>query len=317
MTDIGYFLSSEELSPSELVRYGQAAERAGFDRVWISDHYHPWTSAQGQSAFVWSVLGALATTTQLQLTTAVTCPTFRIHPAVLAQATATTAALAPGRFTFGVGSGEALNEHVLGDAWPPVSIRLERLVEALDVIRQLWTGQVVTHAGKHFTVHDARLFSLPEKAPEILVSGFGPKAVELAAEHGDGWITTKPDADGMRTYRGAGGTGRTQAGVKVCWAESEDEAATTAHRLWGFQGAGGQVSQDLPMWHSFEGIAELSGPEDMKQAIACGPDPARAAEMVQQYVDVGFDEVYVAQMGPRQEEGMAFLHEEVLPLLSL
>ncbi|MGZ6804501.1 MAG: TIGR03557 family F420-dependent LLM class oxidoreductase, partial [Nocardioidaceae bacterium] len=155
MTRIGYFLSSEELGPTELVAAGQAAERAGFDRVWVSDHYHPWTREQGQSPFVWSVLGALAATTQLHLTTAVTCPTYRVHPAVLAQATATTAVLAPGRFTFGVGSGEALNEHVLGDAWPPVSVRHERLREALGLIRELWAGGVVTHRGEHFTVHDA------------------------------------------------------------------------------------------------------------------------------------------------------------------
>jgi G6PDH family F420-dependent oxidoreductase len=315
MTQFGYFLSSEELSPQELVRCGQSAVAAGFDRLWVSDHYHPWTTDQGESAFVWSVLGALATTTDAHLTTAVTCPTFRIHPAVLAQASATVACLAPGRFTFGVGSGEALNEHILGDAWPPVSVRLERLVEAMGVIRELWAGGVVTHEGKYFTVHDAKLFSLPDKAPEILVSAFGPKAVAVAAEHGDGWITVQPDAEGMQAYRAAGGGGRTQAGVKVCWAETEDEAAKTAYRLWGFQGAGGQANQDLPTWQSFEGIAELSSPEDMKELVACGPDASRAAEMIAKYVDVGFDEVYVAQMGPQQEEGIAFLREEVLPLL--
>ena len=316
MTDFGYFLSSEELSPQELVRTGQAAEKAGFDRVWVSDHFHPWTTEQGESPFVWSVLGALAATTDLALTTAVTCPTFRIHPAILAQATATTAALAPGRFTFGVGSGEALNEHILGDAWPPGSVRLARLEEALDLIRELWKGDVVTHQGEHYTVHDARIFSLPEKAPEILVSGFGPKATEFAAKHADGWITTQPDGEGMQTYRDAGGNGRTQAGVKICWAESEDEAAKTAYRLWGFQGAGGQTSQDLPMWQGFEAIAELASPEDMKEAVACGPDPKRAAEMMQKYVDVGFDEIYVSQMGPDQEGGIRFLRNDVLPLLT-
>lgn len=316
MTEFGYFLSSEELSPKDLLRYGQAAEKAGFDRVWVSDHFHPWTNEQGESPFVWSVLGALAATTNLTMTTAVTCPTYRIHPAVIAQATATTASLAPGRFRFGVGSGEALNEHILGDAWPPVSVRLDRLAEALDIIRELWAGGVVTHTGEHFTVHNARLFSLPETPPEILISGFGPKATEFAAEHGEGWITTKPDAEGLQTYRDAGGRGRTQAGVKICWAETEDEAAKTAYRMWGFQGAGGQTSQDLPMWQGFEAIAELSSPEDMKELVACGPDPARAAEMIQQYVDVGFDEIYVSQMGPDQEAGISFLREQVLPLVS-
>lgn len=316
MTDFGYFLSSEELDPAALVRAGQTAHAAGFDRVWVSDHYHPWTREQGQSPFVWSVLGALAATTDLHLTTAVTCPTFRIHPAVLAQATATTACLAPGRFTFGVGSGEALNEHVLGDAWPPVSVRLDRLREAMDLIRKLWTGDVVTHRGEFFTVHDARVFSLPESPPEILVSGFGPRATTLAAEVGDGWITTSPDEEGMRTYREAGGKGRTQAGVKICWARDADEAAKTAHRLWGHQPASGQTSQDLPLWLGFEALGELTSPEQMAEKVPCGPDPERAADAIRAYVEVGFDEVYISQMGPDQEGGIRFLQDEVLPLLT-
>ena len=151
---------------------------------------------QGSSPFVWSVLGALAGTTQLKLTTAVTCPTFRIHPAILAQATATTAVMAPGRFTFGVGTGEVLNEHILGDAWPPVSVRQARLTEALEIIRQLWTGEVVTYEGTYFTVHNAKLFTRPETPPDILVSGFGPEATKLAAQIGQGWISTSPDAEG-------------------------------------------------------------------------------------------------------------------------
>ncbi|MCU1602052.1 MAG: F420-dependent oxidoreductase, family [Frankiales bacterium] len=315
MTTFGYFLSAEELSPRKIVDTARTAETAGFDRVWLSDHFHPWTREQGESAFVWSVLGALATSTDLHLTTAVTCPTFRIHPAVIAQATATTAALAPGRFTFGVGSGEALNEHVLGDAWPPVSVRHDRLREAIAIIRELWAGGVVTHEGEHYTVHDARIFSLPEQLPEILVSGFGPEATKLAAEIGDGWITVQPDKDGMSTYREAGGSGRTQAGAKICWAETEQEAAETAHRLWGFQGAGGQTSQDLPLWLGFEGIRELTHPDDIAKAVPCGPDPEKAAEALREYVEAGFDEVYVAQMGPDQEGGIRFLTEQVLPLL--
>ena len=315
MTTFGYFLSSEELSPQQLVETAQLAERAGFERVWVSDHFHPWTQEQGESPFVWSVLGAIAATTQLHMTTAVTCPTFRTHPAVIAQATATVASLAPGRFTFGVGSGEALNEHVLGDAWPPVSLRLDRLREAIGLIRELWAGGVVTHTGEHYTVHDARIFSLPEQLPEILVSGFGPRATTLAAEIGDGWIAVSPDTEGMQTYREAGGRRRTQAGTKVCWAQDEDEAAKTAHRLWGFQGAGGQTSQDIPLWLGFEGIRELTTPDDVKQSVPCGPDPQRAADSIRAYVDAGFDEVYVSQMGPDQEGGIRFLIDEVLPLL--
>jgi G6PDH family F420-dependent oxidoreductase len=312
----GFFTSSEELGPNEILKAAKAAEAAGFDRLWVSDHYHPWMSSQGSSPFVWSVLGALASTTQLKLTTAVTCPTFRIHPAVIAQAAATTAVLAPGRFTFGVGSGEALNEHILGDAWPPVSVRHARLTEALDIIRQLWTGDVVTYEGKYFTVHNAKLFTLPETPPEILVSGFGPEATKLAAEIGQGWMSASPDADGLKIYRDAGGKGRTQAGAKICWAETEKEAKETAHRLWGHEGGGGQLSQDAPMWLQYEAVAELTSPDDMAKSVPCGPDAARAAEAINEYVEAGFDEIYIAQMGPDQEGGIRFLAEEVLPLLN-
>lgn len=315
MADFGYFLSGEELGPNQIVSSAKIAEAAGFDRVWISDHYHPWQSSEGESPFVWSVLGAVAATTELKLTTAVTCPTFRIHPAIIAQATATVAALAPGRFTFGVGSGEALNEHILGDAWPPVSVRLARLEEALEIIRRLWTGDVVTHAGPYYTVHNAKLWSLPQAPPPILVSGFGPEATALAARIGDGWITTSPDAEGMKVYRDAGGKGVTQGGLKICYAETEQEAAKTAHRLWGHEGAGGQLSQDVPMWQGFEAIGELTGPDDLAKSLPCGPDPARAAEAISAYIEAGFDEIYIAQIGPDQESGIRFLAEDVLPLL--
>jgi G6PDH family F420-dependent oxidoreductase len=316
MPSFGYFLSGEELSPTTLVESAQLAETAGFERVWVSDHYHPWQSSEGESPFVWSVLGAIAVTTNLHMTTAVTCPTFRIHPAILAQATATVAALAPGRFTFGVGSGEALNEHILGDAWPPVSIRHERLEEAIGVIRRLWTGETVTHHGTYYTVHNAKIWSVPHTPPPILVSGFGPRATELAARIGDGWINVQPDADALRLYRDRGGKGVTQGGVKICWAETVEQAAETAQRRWGHEGLGGQAAQDLPTWESFEAIAEASSPERMAQMVACGPDAARAAESIAAYVDAGFDEIYIAQMGPDQQGGIRFLAEEVLPLLS-
>jgi G6PDH family F420-dependent oxidoreductase len=315
MTEFGYFLSGEELGPRQIVTYAQQAEQAGFGRVWVSDHYHPWTSSEGESPFVWAVLGAIAATTQLQMTTAVTCPTFRIHPAIIAQATATVAAMAEGRFTFGVGSGEALNEHILGQEWPPVSVRLARLEESLDIIRKLWTGDVVTHEGDYYTVHNAKLWSLPAAAPPILMSGFGPESTQLAARIADGWISTSPDKDNLAVYRDAGGKGRTQGGMKICFAETEKEAAETAHRTWGHEGAGGQLAQDVPMWQGFEAVAELTSPEDMIKSLPCGPDAARAAEAISAYVEAGFDEVYIAQMGPDQEAGIRFLTEEVLPLV--
>ena len=315
MADIGYFLSGEELGPNQIVSSAKTAEAAGFDRVWISDHYHPWQSSEGESPFIWSVLGAVAATTELKMTTAVTCPTFRIHPAIIAQATATVAAMAPGRFTFGVGSGEALNEHILGDAWPPVSVRLARLEEALEIIRRLWTGDIVTHAGTYYTVQNAKLWSLPESPPPVLISGFGPEATKLAARIGEGWITTSPDAEGIKVYRDSGGKGITQGGLKICYAETEQEGAEMAHRLWGHEGAGGQLSQDVPMWQGFEAISELTSPDDLAKSLPCGPDPSRAAEAISAYIEAGFDEIYIAQMGPDQESGIRFLSEEVLPLL--
>jgi G6PDH family F420-dependent oxidoreductase len=314
MTSFGYFCSAEELAPREIVAAGQAAERAGFDRLWVSDHYHPWQESQGESAFVWSCLGALATTTQLQLTTAVTCPTFRIHPAILAQAAATTQVLAEGRFRFGVGSGEALNEHILGDAWPPVSIRLERLEEAIEVMRKLWTGETVTHEGKYYTVHNARIFSLPDAPIPVLISGFGPEATEVAARIGDGFITVSPDKEALTQFRRKN-DGLTQAGTKICWAPTEEEAKETAFRLWSHSGIGGQSSQDVPMWHTFASIGEANTPDKLAETIPCGPDPERAAASIREYVDAGFDEVYIAQMGRDQEGAIRFLTEQVLPLL--
>jgi G6PDH family F420-dependent oxidoreductase len=315
MNRIGYFLSAEELAPATLVSTAQAAEQAGFDRIWVSDHYHPWTQEQGESGFVWSMLGAIAASTELQMTTAVTCPTDRIHPAILAQAAATIATLAPGRFTFGVGSGERLNEHILGGPWAPPELRHERLEEAVAVIRELWTGQTVTHRGPHYTVDAARLFSLPEEPPTILISGFGPKAAELAARAGDGYMNVQPAADLVDTYRGAGGTGLIQGGMKFCWGESAEDAAKTAYRLWGFEGIGGQSAQELPSWVEFEALAEASSPEQVADQVPCGPDPEPVAQGIQKYFDAGFDEVYVSQMGPDQAGGLRFLTEQVLPLV--
>src|SRR4051794_28137860 len=191
---LGYFLSCEEFGPHELVRQARLAEAAGFDRVWISDHYHPWVDAQGESAFVWSMIGAIAADTEgLHVTTGVTCPTLRIHPAVIAQAAATSAVLLDGRFTLGGGSGEAPNEHILRGQWAGGGVRLEMLREAIEVMRLLWQGGSQSHRGRHYTVENARIYTLPERPPEILMSGFGPKAVDLAARVGDGYAAVMPE----------------------------------------------------------------------------------------------------------------------------
>jgi G6PDH family F420-dependent oxidoreductase len=311
---IGYFLSCEEFGPRDLVRNAQLAEAAGFDRVWISDHYHPWVDAQGQSPFVWSVIGALAAATErLHVTTAVTCPTVRIHPAVLAQAAATSAVLLDGRFAFGVGSGEALNEHILGDHWPRAAVRLEMLEEAVEVMRLLWRGGNHSHRGRHYTVENARLYTLPDAPPPVLVSGFGPKSIALAARIGDGYCATMPEASFVERYRAAGGKGPAQGGVKVCWGPDEDECVKTVHRVWPNEGLPGELAQVLPTPRHFEQAAELVTEDMIREAVSCGPDLDRHVAAMQAYADAGFDELYVQQVGPRQEDFLELFAHEVLP----
>jgi G6PDH family F420-dependent oxidoreductase len=311
---IGYFLSCEEFGPQDLLEQARLARQAGLDRLWISDHYHPWVEAQGESPFVWSVIGALATATPgMHVTTAVTCPTVRIHPAVIAQAAATSSVLLDGRFALGVGSGEALNEHILGDPWPGIDWRLEMLDEAVAIIRELWTGRVVSHDGRHYVVDRARIYSLPEQLPPILVSGFGPKAIELAARIGDGFVNTGPSADALVQYREAGGEGVAQTGVKVCWAADEAQARRTAHRLWPNEALPGELAQVLPSPAHYEQAAELVTEDMVAEAVPCGPDAERHVAHLRECVDAGYDEVYVQQIGEDQQGFLDFYAREVLP----
>src|SRR3954471_13939489 len=225
MTDLGYCLTSELHGPREMVEHARLAEQAGFRFALISDHYHPWTSKQGHSPFVWAVIGGIANATnQLSLGTGVTCPTIRIHPAIVAQAAATASLMLDGRFFLGVGTGEALNEHILGDRWPPSDVRREMLEEAVEVMRLLWRGGTRTHRGRHYTVEQARIFTLPERPPPIVVSAFGPRATELAGRIGDGYMNTSPDGEMLRVFHQAGGTAKPAYGkVDVSWAPTEEE----------------------------------------------------------------------------------------------
>jgi G6PDH family F420-dependent oxidoreductase len=312
---IGYFLSSEEFGPRELVRQAKLAEDAGFTGLWISDHYHPWNDEQGQSPFVWSVIGALAGAVSLPVTTAVTCPTLRIHPAVMAQAAATSAALlGDDRFAFGVGTGEALNEHILGDHWPNADVRLEMLEEALHIIRELWTGEQVTHDGAHYIVENARLYTLPDTPPPIYVSGFGPKAIDVAARIGDGFCTVAPDPEPIQRFRDNGGGDKTvQAGGKVCFGDDEADCVKTAHRLWPNQGLPGELAQVLPTPAHFEQACELVTEEMIAEATPCGPDLDKHIEYLQAYADAGVDELYIQQIGPEQDAFFKAYSETVLP----
>ena len=317
MPSFGYFLSCEEYSPAELLEQATLAEEAGFERLWISDHFHPWTSAQGESPFVWSMIGALSQACSLPVTTAVTCPTMRTHPAVIAQAAATSAVLLGDRpFCLGVGSGEALNEHILGDVWPAADVRLEMLEEAVELIRLLWTGDDVTHRGKHYTVENARIWTLPETLPTISVSAFGPKALELAARIGDAYTTTMPDTELLQRFRETAKKGATaQAGFKVAWADTEDAGLEHAHRIWPNAGLPGELSQVLPTVEHFEQASTLVTKDKLAESITTGPDIEAHVKAYDPFLDAGFDEIYVANMGPEYAAMLRAYGSDVLPAL--
>jgi G6PDH family F420-dependent oxidoreductase len=315
MATIGYAMSSEEHRPSDLVRHARQAEEAGFTFALISDHYHPWVDRQGQNPFVWSVLGGIAgATTRLQVGTGVTCPTTRIHPAIIAQAAATVAALMPGRFFLGVGTGENLNEHILGDRWPPHDVRLAQLEEATAVIRLLWQGGMRTHRGQYYTVENARLYTLPDAPPSIMVAAGGSHAAEVAGRIGDGLVGTSPDAEVLGRFDAAGGAGKPRYGqLTVCWARDEATARRTAHEWWPNAAIKGELSQELPTPAYFEQAAQMVDEDDVAEAVVCGPDPARHVQAIQEYVDAGYDHVYVHQVGPDQEGFFEFYRREILP----
>jgi G6PDH family F420-dependent oxidoreductase len=312
---IGYFLSSEEYTPQQLLEQARLAREAGLERLWISDHYHPWIDEQGQSPFVWSMIGALAQAVPgMHVTTGVTCPTVRIHPAVIAQAAATSAVLLEGRFKLGVGSGEALNEHILGDAWPPADLRLEMLEEAIEIMRGLWEGRQFSHDGPNYTVDNARIYTLPDVAPDVLVSGFGPKAISLAARVGDGFVSTKPEREHVDKFRAEGGGDKLcQAGTKVCWGPDRDECVKTVHRIWPNEAVPGELPQILPTPAHFEQAVELVTEDMIAESVPCGPDVDAIVSAFHEFADAGFDELYVQQIGDRQAEFFEMLARDVLP----
>jgi len=315
MAEIGYAFSSEEHSPRDLVRWARQAEDAGFTFALISDHYHPWVDRQGHSPFVWSVLGGIAQATErLRIGTGVTCPTVRIHPAIIAQAAATVAAMMPGRFFLGVGTGENLNEHILGDRWPEFAVRAEMLEEAVQVIRLLWQGGSQSHHGTYYTVENARLYTLPEELPEIMVAAAGPKAADLAGRIGDGLISTAPDKEVRQTFEKAGGKGKPRYGqLTVCWARDEAAARKTALEIWPNGGLSGELSQELPTPAHFEQATKLVTEEVIAESVVCGSDAKRHIAKIQEFVDAGFDHVYIHQVGPDQQGFLDFYQREILP----
>jgi G6PDH family F420-dependent oxidoreductase len=317
VTDYGYFLATEEFGPEALLDQARMAEQAGFRGLAISDHYHPWIDAQGQSPFVWSVIGALSQVCSLPVTTFVTCPTVRIHPAVLAQAAATSAVLTGGRFHFGLGSGEALNEHVLGDRWPEAAVRLEMMEEAVTVMRDLLTGQQISHRGKHYTVTNARIYTVPDEPVPLYISGFGPLAAGVAARIGDGFVTMGPDEELVEQFRkGGGGAKPVIGGTKVCWDTDRDRAVRTVHQRWPNLQLPGELAAQLPNPAHFEQACTLVTEEMVADSTVCGDDVDAHVEELAAFSRAGFDEVYVGQVGPDQQTFFDAYRTEVLPRLA-
>ena len=318
MTSFGYTLSSEEHPPRALVANARRAEAAGFDFASISDHYHPWVGAQGHSPFVWSVLGAVASSTdRIDVGVGVSCPILRIHPAVVAQAVATTSLLFQGRFFLGVGTGEALNEHVVGQRWPPPAVRLEMLEEAVGILRDLFTGETIEHRGSYYEVENARLFDPPISKIPIIVSGFGPDAASLAGRIGDGYWGNAPERDLVGAFEDAGGSGPRYAQLNLCWAEREADARATVHRVWPNAAVPGQLSQDLPTWTHFEQASEVVTEADATKSVPCGPDLVEELQdSVRSYVDAGYDHLYFHQIGDDQEGFFGYWERELRDALS-
>jgi G6PDH family F420-dependent oxidoreductase len=318
MVQLGYKLSSEEFGARALVDYARQAEEAGFAFALISDHFHPWIDAQGQSPFVWAVLGGIAQATQrLRVGTAVTCPTVRIHPAIIAQAAATAASLFDGRFMFGIGSGENLNEHVVGRGWPSTDVRQEMLEEAVEVIRKLWEGGLQSHRGRYYVVETARLYSLPKEPAPIFIAASGPKSAELAGRLGDGLIGTSPDPETMKTFERAGGRRKPRYGeLTVCWADSEAKAKKIARKVWPNAVTGSSLHWELPLPSHFEDAVDGVTEDEVAEEIVCGPDPERHLEKIREYEKGGFDHVCIHQVGPDQAGFFRFYAREILPKLT-
>lgn len=313
---IGFKLAAEAFGPNELVRQAVRAEAAGFDFVEMSDHFHPWLDNQGHSPFVWTVLGTMAARTErIGLATGVTCPIIRYHPAIVAQAAATTALVSDGRFTLGIGSGERLNEHIVGREFPPIRVRQAKLREALEIIRLLWQGGYRSYDGRYLSLSDARVFDLPDTLPEIAVAAGGPEAATIAAELGDGLFATEPKPELVQAYRQAGGSGPRYAEVGVAFAENERDGAAAALSTNRWSVGGWKVLSELPNPANFAAATTTVRADDMLESFVCGNDPQRYVEAVREYTDAGFDRVVLMNAGPDMDAFLDFYAGELDPLL--
>jgi coenzyme F420-dependent glucose-6-phosphate dehydrogenase len=315
--EIGYWLSSEEHGPKDLVRFAVEAEATGIGSAVISDHFHPWVRAQGESPFVWSVLGAIAQATRsLRVGTGVTAPIIRTHPVVVAHAAATVAVQMDGRFFLGLGTGERLSEHVTGQRWPGATERREMLEDAVDVIKQLFAGGNVNHHGPHYRVENAQQFTLPRTAPEIVLAVSGAKSAALAGRVGDGMLAVAPNPKLAEAFEAAGGAGKRRLGqLHVCWADSVDKARRCAAELWPNAALKGAALADLARPKDFEAVLAPLPEPALTDGVICGPDPELYVEAIARFAAAGYTEVYVHQIGPDQQEFLRFEAEHVRPRL--
>lgn len=314
MTKIGYKLMSEEHGPRDLVQNAVRAEAAGFDFAAISDHFFPWLEEEGHAPFAWSVLGAIANATRsLGLMSAVTCPIMRYHPAVVAQAAATMALLAKDRFTLGLGSGERLNEHVVGEGWPGIGERHARLSEAIDIIQGLLDGSLANYRGDWFRLDHARLWDRPRRKPAVVMAAGGVEAARLAGRKCDGLVATEPNAELIEAFTGAGGKGPRYAEIALCYADSEKAARDTAHRYFRWTATG--VNADVPDTEGFAAATQHISAETVAEMVSCGPSPERHLEAIDRYARAGFDHLILVQVGPDQQAFIDFFQRELAPRL--
>lgn len=318
MVRFGYTLMTEQSGPKQLVGYAVDAERLGFEFAVSSDHYSPWLTEQGHASYAWTLLGAVAqATSTIDLTTYVTAPTIRYHPAIVAQKAATLAILSDDRFTLGLGSGENLNEHVVGEGWPSVAVRQDMLEEAVHLIRELHTGDLVTWEGNYFRVDSARIWDLPDKPVEIGLAVSGTKSIERFAPIADHFITTEPDAELISQWTAVRGVdaapSRTIGQIPICWAPSKEQGVTLAHEQFRWFAGGWAVNSDLPTPAGFAGASQFVRPEDVAEQIACGPDLDELAESVVPYIEAGFTDIALVQVGDELQQ--RFLDEAAQGLL--
>ncbi|WP_374316327.1 LLM class F420-dependent oxidoreductase [Microbacterium sp.] len=315
MVRFGYTLMTEQSGPRELVHYAQAAEDAGFDFEVSSDHYSPWLTSQGHAPYAWTVLGAVAqVTSHVDLMTYVTCPTMRYHPAVVAQKSATMQLLSEGRFVLGLGSGESLNEHVVGQGWPSVDTRQSMLEEAVEIIRELHTGELVTFAGEYFRVDSARVWDVPDGGVPIGIAVSGGESIERFAPLGDHMIAVAPDGELVTGWDAAHeGSSRKIGQVPISWDPDLETAVDRAHDQFRWFGGGWPVNADLPTPAGFEAASRFVRTDDVAESIACGPDLDELAESVRPFLEAGFTDIAIVQIGDEQQE--RFLAEAAGPLL--